>query len=66
MMNIDEDFSITEKDEEVLKELRKKKGSGVEEEVRVDPVTGRKEKKKSMLNKKKLSKHEMDEFFMDF
>lgn len=65
-MNIDEDFAINEQDEEVLRQLRNRADSGVEEEVRVDPVTGRKEKKKSMLNKKKLSKHEMDEFFMDF
>jgi len=61
-MKLEEDFVITEEDEKVLKKIR----SGVQKETRVDPITGRKEKPKAMLNKRKLSKHEMDEFFMDF
>jgi len=38
------------------------------DEFRRDPVTGRKEKRsvRSVLNKKALNKHEMDEFFLDF
>lgn len=50
--------AISEEDSRVLKGLR--------HDNRVDPVTGRKSKPINILNKKKLSKHEMDEFFMDF
>jgi len=41
---------------------------GFNDEKRVDPVTGRKEKKSmvSVLNKKgKISKYELDEIFLD-
>lgn len=41
---------------------------GFDDEVRVCPVTGRKERKtlKSVLNKKgKLTKHELDEIFLE-
>ncbi len=42
--------------------------SAFDDEVRTCPVTGKKEKKtlKSVLNKKgKLTKHEMDEIFLE-
>ncbi len=42
--------------------------TGFDDEKRVDPVTGRKEKKSmvSVLNKKgRLTKHELDEIFLD-
>ncbi|MDD9954199.1 MAG: hypothetical protein OXR66_07755 [Candidatus Woesearchaeota archaeon] len=48
---------LTDEDEKTLKGLKHK--------VKVDPVTGRKQKKINILNKKQLSKHEMDEFFLD-
>ncbi len=41
---------------------------GFDDERRVDPVTGRKEKKSmvSVLNKKgRITKHELDEIFLD-
>ncbi len=49
---------ISEEDQKVLKGLRSDRA--------VDPVTGRQQKKLNILNKKKLSKHEMDEFFLDY
>ena len=54
----DEPEGLSEDDESILKGL---KHSGA-----VDPVTGRKQKKVNILNKKSLGKHEMDEFFLDF
>lgn len=39
---------------------------GLKHRAQVDPVTGRKAKPVNILNKKKLSKHEMDEFFLDY
>jgi len=57
-----EDF--TDEDEKVLEKIK----SGVAADTRKDPVTGRVEKRgaKNALNKRKLSKHEMDELFLDF
>lgn len=49
---------LSDEDEEVLK--------GLKHTQKVDPVTGRKEKRTNILNKKNLSPHEMDEFFLDF
>ena len=60
--DIGDDFAFTDEDEEVLKNLKK----GVSEDVRRDHVTGRVIKKGNTLNKRKLSKHEMDEFFLDY
>lgn len=60
--SIDEDFTFTEEDEELLKELK----TGVGSEFHRDPVTGRLEQQKNLLNKRQLPKHEMDEFFLDF
>ncbi len=54
----EEPEGLSEDDERVLKGLHGKE--------RVDPVTGRKQKKINILNKKNLSSHEMDEFFLDF
>lgn len=61
---IDDELGFTDEDEKVLEELR----SGVAADVRKDPVTGRVEKRgaKNALNKRKLSKQEMDEIFLDF
>jgi hypothetical protein len=56
----DSDFS--EEDQNVLKKIR----GGLQDEAAIDPVTGRKQKKTNILNKKKLSKQEMDEFFLDY
>ena len=62
-INLTDDFvTFTDEDEELLKELK----TGVGSEFHRDPVTGRLEKQKNMLNKRQLPKHEMDEFFMDF
>ncbi len=49
---------MSEEDQKVLK--------GLKHRTQVDPVTGRKAKPVNVLNKKKLSKQEMDEFFLDF
>lgn len=49
---------LSDDDEELLK--------GLKHSQRVDPVTGRKQKQVNILNKKNLSKREMDEFFLDF
>jgi hypothetical protein len=49
---------LSEEDERVLKGLHHTRA--------VDPVTGRKQKRINILNKKKLSKQEMDEFFLDY
>jgi len=63
-MNNDDGFiyeeteSLSEDDEKILK--------GIHNSEKVDPVTGRKQKKINILNKKNLSNHEMDEFFLDF
>lgn len=54
----EEAAGLSEEDERVLK--------GLHNERAVDPVTGRKQKKINVLNKKKLSKQEMDEFFLDY
>lgn len=54
----DEASGLSEEDERVLK--------GLHNERAVDPVTGRKQKRINILNKKKLSKQEMDEFFLDY
>lgn len=54
----EESEGLTEEEERVLK--------GLHHEQRVDPVTGRKQKRTNLLNKKSLSKHELDEFFLDF
>jgi hypothetical protein len=56
----DSDFS--EEDQNVLKKIK----GGLSDEAAIDPVTGRKQKKTNILNKKKLSKQEMDEFFLDY
>lgn len=53
-------------DEEAISEEDNKVLKGLRHDNRVDPITGRKSKPINILNKKKLSKHEMDEFFMDF
>ena len=60
--SVEEDFAFSEEDEELLRELK----TGVSSEFRRDPVTGRLERQKNLLNKRDLPKHEMDEFFMDF
>jgi hypothetical protein len=57
-MIIDDDSGLSDDDQRVLK--------GLHHERAVDPVTGRKAKKVNILNKRKLSKHEMDEFFLDY
>ena len=49
---------LSEDDERVLKGLHSKE--------KVDPVTGRTQKRINILNKKNLSPEEMDEFFLDF
>ncbi len=54
----DDEGALSEDDQQVLKGLHHSKA--------VDPVTGRKQKQVNILNKKKLSKHEMDEFFLDY
>jgi hypothetical protein len=54
----DEDAGLSDEDKKVLK--------GLKHDDQIDPVTGRKAKKINILNKKKLSKHEMDEFFLDY
>lgn len=61
---VEDDFTFTHEDEEVLREIR----SGVDEIAPQDPVNGRTKKHgaKSVLNKRKLSKHEMDELFLDY
>ncbi|MBR9700973.1 hypothetical protein GOV11_03860 [Candidatus Woesearchaeota archaeon] len=48
---------LSDKDELVLQ--------GLKSSAKVDPVTGRKQKQINILNKKKLSGREMDEFFTD-
>ena len=57
-----DDDGFSEEDQRVLKKIRK----GLDDTAAVDPVTGRKQKKMNILNKKKLSKQEMDEFFLDY
>lgn len=57
-----DDDGFSEEDQRVLKKIRK----GLDDDAAVDPVTGRKQKKMNILNKKKLSKQEMDEFFLDY
>jgi|GEM_PF-6645280 len=55
----DEDaLDISDEERSVLK--------GLHHSTPVDPVTGRKAKKVNILNKRKLSKQEMDEFFLDY
>lgn len=53
----EEPEGLSDEDEKILKGLKTKGGT--------DPVTGRKVKKINVLNKKKLSPQEMDEFFTD-
>lgn len=60
--SLDEDFAFTDEDQEVLRGIR----TGIDDDVRRDPITGRVEKRGATLNKRKLSKHEMDEFFLDY
>ena len=57
-----DDEGMSDEDERVLKGIRR----GLQGDNPVDPVTGRKAKKVNILNKKKLSKQEMDEFFLDY
>ena len=57
-----DDSSFSEEEKGVLKRIKK----GLDSDNPVDPVTGRKAKKMNILNKKKLSKQEMDEFFLDY
>ena len=61
---VEDDFAFTDEDERTLEQIR----SGVAADVRKDPVTGRVEKRgaKNALNKRNLSKQEMDEIFLDF
>jgi len=54
----EEPEGLSEDDEKVL--------NGLKKSTKVDPVTGRKQKKVNPLNKRKLSEIEMDEFFLDF
>jgi len=55
----DEDaVDFSDEDKKILK--------GLHNERAVDPVTGRKQKKINLLNKRKLTKQEMDEFFLDY
>ena len=54
----EEAAGLSEEDTRLLK--------GLHHEHAVDPVTGRKAKKMNPLNKRKLGKHEMDEFFLDY
>jgi hypothetical protein len=54
----EESVGLSDEDQRVLK--------GLHHDRAVDPVTGRKARKTNILNKKKLSKHEMDEFFLDY
>ncbi len=54
----DDEGALSDDDQRVLK--------GLHHSNAVDPVTGRKQKKVNILNKKKLSKMEMDEFFLDY
>jgi hypothetical protein len=54
----DDAVEISDEDRKVLKGLR--------HDDAVDPVTGRKAKRINILNKRKLSKQEMDEFFLDY
>jgi hypothetical protein len=54
----DEDaVGLDDNDQRVLQGLR--------HDQPVDPVTGRKAKKTNLLNKRKLTRQEMDEFFLD-
>ena len=57
-----DDEGMSDEDQNVLKKIRK----GLQSDDAIDPVTGRKAKKVNILNKKKLSKQEMDEFFLDY
>ena len=57
-----DDEGLSDEDQSVLKKLRK----GLQDEAAIDPVTGRKQKKINILNKRKLSKEELDEFFLDY
>ncbi len=54
----EEPEGLSEDDEKVLQ--------GLKHGTKIDPVTGRSQKKINILNKKKLSYSEMDEFFLDF
>ena len=55
----DEDAAgLSDADKSVLK--------GLHHNTPVDPITGRKAKQTNVLNKRKLSKREMDEFFLDY
>jgi len=49
---------MSQEDQQVLK--------GLKHRTQVDPVTGRKAKLVNVLNKRKLSKQELDEFFLDY
>ena len=53
----EEPEGLSEDDEKILK--------GLKHGTKIDPVTGRPQKKINILNKTKLSKNEMDEFFLD-
>lgn len=66
MKDLLKDFSV--QDDFSLEDEMDGAYGGLKDEFKRDPVTGRLEKKslKSTLNKKKLSKHEMDELFLDF
>ncbi len=57
-----DDSGFSEEDQNTLKKIRK----GLDEQAAIDPITGRKAKKTNILNKKKLSRQEMDEFFLDY
>jgi hypothetical protein len=57
-----DDEGVSEEDQNVLKRIRK----GLDDDAAIDPITGRKQKKMNLLNKRKLSKQEMDEFFLDY
>ena len=57
-----DDSGFSEEDTRVLKKIKR----GLDNDDPIDPVTGRKAKKMNILNKKKLSKQEMDEFFLDY
>ena len=49
---------LTDEDEKILK--------GLNHSAKVDPVTGRKQKKTNPLNRKELTSRELEEFFLDF
>lgn len=54
----EESEALSDEDERLLQGLKHRKS--------VDPITGRVQKKINILNKKRLSQQEMDEFFLDF